>query len=300
MLQNRPIVKEAGKILAYLCGVLLLGGFFAPLLYWGAHALADGGWLVVLKKYSFQKFFNRAMLLAAVVLFWPLLKGLGMEGWRPEAFRSDPEWKGRLWRGFLLGFGAMVLLGVILWSVGVYRFSGLPGLAEVMPLAWSAVGVGLLEEVLFRGALTGLLLRGMGATGALWWTSGLFALVHFLKPDPSVKVTQVEWFSGFALVPHAFHQFADVQLFVGGFGTLLVLGWVLGVALQRTGSLWMSIGFHIGLVLAKGVFLRSFRWVSECQPWAGSQIQVGLAPVAVLALAGYGVWWLTRGPSARV
>jgi membrane protease YdiL (CAAX protease family) len=287
-------VKEAGKILAYLCGVLLFGGLLAPLLYWGADALADVGLLTVLRRYPFQKFFNRAVLVAAVLLFWPLLRWLGMRGWRPPAFRSDPLWKGRLWTGFLLGSGTMVLLGAGLWGMGVYRFEGLPGVAVVLSLAGSAATVGLLEEVLFRGVLTGLFLRGLDPRGALWLTSGLFALVHFLKPDPSVRVPEVGWLSGFALIPHAFHQFANPLLFLGGFGTLLTLGLVLGVALQRTGSLWMSIGFHAGLVLVKGFFLKSFTLVSEFQPWAGPQLQVGLAPVVSLLLAGCAVLWRTK------
>jgi membrane protease YdiL (CAAX protease family) len=256
--------------------------------------LADVGVLGVLRTYPFQKFFNRAMLVAAVVLFWPLLYWLGMRGWRPPAFRTDLRWKERLWSGFFMGGGAMVLLGAGLWVEGVYRLRGVPGFADVLFLAVSASAVGLLEEVLFRGVLTGLFLRGTGPVGALWWTSGLFAMVHFLKPDPSVKVPEVGWLSGFALVPHSFHQFADPLLFLGGFGTLLTLGLVLGMALQRTGSLWMSIGFHAGLVFAKGLFLMCFRLVAERQPWAGSQLQVGLAPVLALSLAGWAVWWRTR------
>ena len=291
-------MKEAGKIFAYLCGVLLLGGLLAPPLFWGAQALADAGVLVVLRKYPFQKFFNRGVLIAAVVLLWPLVRWLGLRGWRPPALQSDPLWRGRLGVGFALGAAAMVLLGAALWGAGVYRFRGLPDAAALVSVAGSAVAVALLEEALFRGALTGLLLRGMGQVGALWWTSGLFALVHFLKPDPAVKVSEVGWLSGFALVPHSFHQFAEPLLFLGGFGTLLMLGLVLGVALQRTGSLWMSIGFHGGLVLAKGVFLKSFGQVSEFQPWAGPQLQVGLAPVCVLLLGGWGVWWLTRPGAA--
>ena len=287
-------MKEAGKIFVYLCGVLLFGGLLAPPLFWGAQVLADAGVLVVLRKYPFQKFFNRGVLIAAVLLLWPLVRWLGLRGWRPPAFGTDRLWRGRLGAGFGLGAAAMVLLGAVLWGAGVYRFRGVPDASVVASVAGSAVAVALLEEALFRGALTGLLLRGMGQTGALWWTSGLFAVVHFLKPDPAVKVSEVGWFSGFALVPHSFHQFAEPLLFLGGFGTLLTLGLVLGVALQRTGSLWMSIGFHAGLVLAKGVFLKGFGQVSELQPWVGPQLQVGLAPVCVLLLGGCGVWWLTR------
>jgi membrane protease YdiL (CAAX protease family) len=289
-------VKEAGKIFAYLCAVLLCGGLLAPPLYWAAHALADAGVLVVLRKYAFQKFFNRAVLVAGVALFWPFLRWLGLRGWRPPVFRRDPLWKGRLWVGVGLGAGAMGLLGVALRWTGVYAFKGLPEGSAVAAVLGSAVAVGLLEEVLFRGALAGLLLRGMGRVGARWWSSGLFALVHFLKPDPAAQIPEVRWFSGFELVPHAFHQFAKPLLLLGGFGTLLVLGLVLGMAANRTGSLWMSIGFHAGLVLAKGIFLKSHRLVAEWQPWAGPELQVGLLPVCALLLAGALVWRVTPAP----
>jgi membrane protease YdiL (CAAX protease family) len=182
----------------------------------------------------------------------------------------------------------------VLWAAGAYRFAGPPGAGAVLAVAGSAVAVSLLEEALFRGVLAGLFSRGMGAVGALWWTSGLFAVVHFLKPDPSVQVASVTWTSGFALVPHAFHQFREPLLLLGGFGTLLVLGLVLGLAAQRTGSLWMSVGFHGGLVLVKGVFLKSFGQVAQFPPWVGPQLQVGLAPVCVLLLSGCLLWALSR------
>lgn len=298
LVQNRRTVREAGKIFAYLCGVLGLGALLAPPLYWGAHALADAGVLVVLRKFAFQKYFNRAALVAAVALLWPLVRWLGIRNWRPPAFRRDPAWARRLGVGFGLGAGAMVLLGGALWGGGAYRYVGLPGVGAIGTVMGSAVAVSLLEEALFRGVLTGLFLRGMGPLGALGWTSGLFALVHFLKPDPAVRVGEVTWGSGFALVPHAFHQFREPLLFLGGFGTLLVLGWVLGLAAQRTGSLWMSIGFHGGLVLAKGVFLKAFGQASEIPPWVGPQLQIGLAPVCVLLLSGGVVWAWTRPGAA--
>jgi membrane protease YdiL (CAAX protease family) len=286
-------VKEAGKIFAYLSGVLFFGALLAPPLFWGGQALADAGVLPVLRKYAFQKYFNRSVLVAAVALLWPLVRSLGLRGWRPPAFRRDPLRGARLRTGFGLGLGAMVLLGAALWTAGVYRFQGWPAAPAVASVAASAVVVSLLEEALFRGALTGLLARGMGPGRALWTASGLFALVHFLKPDPAVRVPVVGWLSGFELVPHSFHQFAKPVLFLGGFGTLLTLGLVLGLAAQRTGSLWMSIGLHAGVVLGKGVFLKSFGLVAEWRPWAGPELQVGLAPVCVLLLAGGAVWRLT-------
>lgn len=288
-------VKEAGKILAYVCGVLVLGALVAPPLYWGAMALADAGVLVVLRKFPFQKYFNRGVLIAAVALFWPLVRWLGIRGWRPAVFRADPLWKGRLFKGALLGAGAMALLGGVYVAAGFYRFEHLPEPGRVLSILAGAVVVGVLEEALFRGALTGLFERGMGSRAAWLAASGLFAVVHFLKPDPSVKVPEVGWTSGFALVPHSFHQFADPVLFWGGFGTLLTFGLVLGLAVRRTGSLWLSAGLHGGLVLVKELFSKSCERIAQYPPWVGPELQVGLAPVFMLLLAGLGVLLLTGG-----
>jgi membrane protease YdiL (CAAX protease family) len=125
----------------------------------------------------------------------------------------------------------------------------------------------------------------------------LFAAVHFLKPDPSVKVEVVHWTSGLALVPSMFHQFVEPLLLLGGFGTLLVFGLVLGMAAQRTGSLWLSIGLHAGLVFVKLVFAKGAELRAGSLPWVGAQLEVGVWPILTLLLLGACVWAGTRGSS---
>jgi len=287
-------VKEFGKILVYLCAVLAGGALLAPPLYWAAHGLMDAGWLLFLKKYAFQKYFNRSLLVSAVVLLWPLVRWLGVRDWAPAVFGRDSRRWVRFSGGFVLGAGVMAFLGAgYVWE-GCYRLEGVPGWPGWVKALCSGVVVGLLEETLFRGAISGLIERRQGAWAALWWTSGLFAVVHFLKPDPSVKVAAVGWASGFELVPHMFHQFSEPLLLLGGFGTLLVFGLVLGLAAMRTGSLWMSIGLHAGLVFVKALFSRGTERVALKWPWVGPELQIGLAPVLVLFLAGVVVWGVTR------
>jgi len=290
-------VKEAGKIIAYVCGVLVLGALLAPPLWWAAHAMMGMGFLLVLQKFGFQKYFNRSALVAALVLLKPLVGALGLRGWRPPLFARDTHWARRMVLGVALGAGAMaVLAGVYLWA-GAYVWKGEVSWREVGAVLASAVVVGVLEESVFRGVLGGLVERGMGVGRegrALWVTSGLFAALHFLKPDPSLVVGEVFWWSGFALLPHLFHQFTQPLLLLGGFGTLLVFGLLLGLAARRTGSLWMSIGLHGGLVLVKGLFSKGADRAMEWWPWSGPELQVGLLPVLVLFLVLGLVWVLTR------
>jgi len=290
---NDPSVKEFGKILVYLCAVLLVGALLAPPLYWAAQSVMAAGALLWLQKYAFQKYFNRSLLIAAVVLLGPLVRWLGVTDWA-TMFRSDDlKWTRFGW-GFSVGACVMVLLGGGYVGAGFYQWTGWPpGLVWVKALC-SGIVVGLLEESLFRGAIAGLLERSRGAVWGLWGTSGLFAAVHFLKPDPSVKMALVGWGSGFELVPRMFHQFSEPFLLLGGFGTLLVFGLVLGLAARWTGSLWMSIGLHAGLVFVKLVFGKGSERVLERLPWVGPELQIGLWPVLALALAGVWVWGLTR------
>lgn len=88
-----------------------------------------------------------------------------------------------------------------------------------------ALGVGLAEELLFRGWLLDELERDYRPGVALWTCSTLFALLHFIKP---LEVIRQSW-----------------PQFLG----LLLLGSMLVQAKRlRQGRLGLPIGLHAGLV----------------------------------------------------
>lgn len=286
-------MKEIGKILTYLAAVLFCGAILAPGLYWAAQALADAGVLVVLRKYPFQKYFNRSLLLSAIALLWPFARWLGVSGKINPALEPDRHWKKHLGQGLFLGAGVMALLSVLYLKTGFYSIKA-PFSPKILGLALaSASAVGFLEEWLFRGAIAGLLLKSLPARTALIWTSGIFAVVHFLKPNPAVSIQDVGIWTGFTLVPHMFHQFAQPLLLLAGFSTLFVFGWILGVAALRTRALWMSIGIHAGLVFIKAIFSKVATRQGEALPWVGPELQIGLVPVGLLLIALALVWMWT-------
>ncbi|MBE9156466.1 CPBP family intramembrane metalloprotease [Nodosilinea sp. LEGE 06152] len=87
------------------------------------------------------------------------------------------------------------------------------------------LGVGLAEELLFRGWLLDELRYDLGFTPALWASSTIYASLHFIKPW-NVILKELPSFPG-----------------------LLLLGLTLGWARQRTtGRLGLAIGLHGGLV----------------------------------------------------
>jgi len=130
----------------------------------------------------------------------------------------------------------------------------------------------------------------------LFFTSALFSILHFLKPETAEPHT-IHWFSGFALIPGAFAQFNDPWLVMGGFTTLFCIGWILGYSRLKTRSLWVAIGLHAGWVFGIMSFSKATRRLMKAEetlPWFGGDLKVGLGSVAVVLLTGLFVWGYLR------
>jgi membrane protease YdiL (CAAX protease family) len=287
-------LKELGKILTYFVAVIVLGALLAPPLYWLGQAVARAGVLTFLGETEFQKFFNRAALVAAIAGVWPAARWLRLGHWRELGLEPDPAWRRHLVAGFAAAALVVAVMAIAYISQDIYRWkrSNLPW--DSLPkLALSAVVVGLLEEGLFRGGMLGLFRRSMSPVAALLSVTSVFAAVHFLQPDESFTVARVTWVSGFALVPHLFHQFAEPMTILSSFTTIFVLGLVCGVVTIQTRSLWAAIGFHAGVVFVKMSFSKFTKRDEACLPWVGEKLEIGLVPVAMLLLGGALLWlWL--------
>ena len=287
-------MKEVAKIVAYFAGVVLLGAVLAPPLFWAGNALASRGMLTFLGEVSFQRYFNRAMLLAAVLLLWPTVRSVQIGGWRDLGIEPDARW-GRHWlAGFAIGAGLVAGMALIYVPCGFYHWKPQLPWKNLPALAVSALVVAVIEECLFRGAIFGLFRRKLQPFAALAWVTSVFSILHFLKPDEDFTIAHVGWMSGFTLLPHSFHLFANPMMLLAGFSTIFVLGWVLGYATLRTRSLWMGMGLHAGVVFVKMGFAKFTKRDAELLPWIGSELQIGLVPVAVLALGGVLVWLYLR------
>lgn len=299
-------MKDIAKIFGYLAAVILLGALLAPPLYWGANWLAGHGIFPVLAEFPFQKYFNRAALLSAVALLWPTIRWLRVGGWRELGIEPDPRWRQHLLAGFLIAGIAVAAMAFIYVQLGIYRMRDVIAWHKIAIVALSAITVGVLEEALFRGAILGLVRRSLRPYVALFWVTVLFAIVHFLKPDDDVKIESVNWLSGFALIPHTFHQFAEPMSLLAGFTTLFVLGWLCGDAALRTRALWLSIGLHAGIVFVKMSFSVMAKFAVKKKhregllPWVDDQFETGLVPVGVLLLVWLAVvLWLKYENRAR-
>jgi uncharacterized protein len=132
-----------------------------------------------------------------------------------EAFR------GKFWEGIAIGVVSAGLVAIAMYAMGGFVIAkfALRGQEWItLPLLWAAgmVLVGLAEESWFRGYPLQALARGTGFWRAAIISSLVFGALHVTKPD---------------------ENFIDIF-------NIIALGMIMCFALQRTGSLWLPVGFH--------------------------------------------------------
>ncbi len=291
-------MKDLGKLFLYLLATVLLGALLAPPIFWGAHLLAaqsgNQAFTAFVAKTDFQRFFNRAILISAILLLFPLIRAIRMPDRAALGLETDTAPWRHLITGFLIAFLSMaVMAGLALW-IGPYKLRTSIPWDKMWLLPLTAITVSVVEEYLFRGGIQGIAQRTLTNWMAIFFVSGLFAIVHFLKPPATgIATADVYWSSGFDLLTRTFWQFGEPKLLLWGVTTMFLVGAVLGYARLRTRSLWMSIGLHSGWVLSKMSFSVITRrsHSDESWPWFGGDILVGLVPVLTLLVTGWVVWW---------
>lgn len=282
-------MKDAAKLLAYFAATVLFGALLAPPLYWSIQWLSGRGILPFLAEYDFQRFFHRALLVGALLFFWPLLRWLRIGGWRGLALAPNPNRLRDAGVGFFLAAIPLLCFGWMLLTIGIYSLRSSVPVLSLGERTLTALVVPFLEEPLFRGLFLGVLWRSMPTRLAIFLSSAIFSIVHFLKPaeEPDPVIT---WTSGFQAVANSFGQFQEPLLVAAGFTTLFLLGWILADARLRTRSLWLPIGLHSGWIFASAIFNKVARREVEALPWLGKNLLIGIAPLAVALIS----WLLLR------
>ncbi|MEM7383696.1 MAG: CPBP family intramembrane glutamic endopeptidase [Verrucomicrobiota bacterium] len=296
------------KLGGYFLFTLILGGLLAPPLFslgkWAvAEGFMDGTGLAplqflhdALERSPFPRYFNRAMLIAALIGLYPLARWMRREGKQGFGLQPNPLAKQDFSIGFLYAAGLLLVMG------GTYLLGDLYYVRE--EIKWgrfpgiiiSALVVGLLEEYFFRGAILGLLMRTLKTWKAVLFVTLFYAVVHFLKAPRHVEITPeaLRWDSGFHMVGLIFHQFTLPLKVIAEFTTLCAVGGVLAWARLRTGSLWLPIGLHAGWVFGLKSYDRiandNRQILEQWMPWAGNSLKTGLIPLVVILITA----WLIR------
>jgi len=318
--------KDITKLFLYFFASLLLAAVLSPPLYSAGKNLAtqanNGELTGILKsigesadRAKFTRYFNRALVFSLLVLLFPLMKLLRNKDTadkpekQPLSKRLTPGVTGisDLLVGFTLAGGLLMTLGLVLTTHGWHEWKLPTSFADTKVdgksiLGWGsilkkslqqAIPVAIIEELVFRGVLFGLLLRTMKPLKALVWLSLFFAAGHFLMPPKSATMSDPHaWYAGFELLGHIGLRFLNPADFIGSFITLFIVGAILANCAYLTGKLWLSIGLHAGWVFA----LKFYGGISKKNPelcaepsvklMIGDTIKDGVYPLLFLLATG--------------
>jgi membrane protease YdiL (CAAX protease family) len=293
-------VKDALRLAAYFIAIVVVGALLAPTLFWSAQALAAHGVVPFLAKYDFDRFFHRAILIAAIVLLWPLLRASKVRGLADLGLAPNPNWARDVGSGVLLSVIPLLFCGALLIALHVYSVRHVFVWPRFGKVLLAAISVPFIEETFFRGIVLGLLLRTGRKFLSIATVSGLFAAVHFLKGS-EWKPAIVTWTSGFQSIGDTFAGFGDPMMVLAAFGTLFLIGCILADARVLTRSLWLPIGLHAGWIFASGTFSWLARGQIVALPWLGKNLLVGIIPLGLAAVTWIVIrLWLKNDLASKV
>lgn len=232
----------------YILVVFIGGALLAPWLYWLTQFFAH--WFSEIADIPFNRFVNRSLLILALALLWPLLRGLGATSARDIGIVPPYGQSKRFFGGLLSGFVSLaVLAGIALGCHARVLISDITAhkiVGTIFSALATAAVVATLEEILFRGGIFGGLKRVLYWPFALAISSVIYALVHFLQRTEFHDA--VAWNSGLIILPQMLRGFVNFQMLVPGILNLTLVGLLLGLAYQRTGTLYFSVGLHAGWI----------------------------------------------------
>ena len=276
-------MKDVIKLAAYFIATVVIGAIVAPILFWSAQSLAAHGVFPFLAKYDFETFFHRALLVAAVLLLWPLLRVSHVRCLADLGLAPNSRWGRDLCAGVVVSVVPLLLCGLVLIAFHVYALRHSFAWPRFGKMLMASITVPFIEEAFFRGIVLGLLLRTGRKYIAIFAVSLIFAAVHFLKaPDRTSEI--VTWTSGFSSIAHAFDGIRDPMMLASALATLFFIGWILADARVLTHSLWLSIGLHAGWIFGSGTFSLLARQRIPALPWMGKNLLIGIIPLGVAAL----------------
>ena len=249
----------------------------------------------------------RTLELIAIAMTVVTLALLGAGGKAAWGIAFECAAARRLSLGFVCGVLSLGLVCVVLYAFEVrvvrhdlsldfgYWF-------EVFAAAMlSAVVVGVLEEVWFRGGLLTLLRRCGGVALALFGGSVFYAGAHFLAIPGGLNSSDAHQLSTFELLQVAAQNMFQLQ-HLDSFAALCIAGATLALIRLRQGDVAMCIGIHAGWVLT----IKLFKKLTYVSPTATNRFLagqyddvIGWVAAACLAMMFFLVWRFVR-PSASL
>jgi len=236
-------MRETGIFFLYLFACLVLSALLT-------YPLMQAGWIA----HDPHRVMGRLAQVFILLSLWPFLKAMHLNNRVALGYgASRPRFLNALWQGWLLGVAPLLVLTLTLLLLEIRLPASavddrLIGLLEMSIRALiGGLLVALLEETFFRGAFYSVIRRSSGAGSAIFWSSFLFMLVHFMKPHTLPEGVAFDW-------PGTWQMF--VQVFADAFqwrhldsmAALFLAGVLLALVRERSGHIGWCMGLHAGWV----------------------------------------------------
>jgi membrane protease YdiL (CAAX protease family) len=287
---HRRLMRVPRIIAVYLLTVFFTAALISPWVYQGAvylgqHVPMFSGWGI--GHGPFDRYVSGCLLAVGTVGLWPFLKTLGIRSLPALGFRLDNN-SFHLWSvglGWAIA-GLIVLIGL---TVGIHDRSlqlhySLHEFARHFQKAGvTALTVSTLEEVIFRGCLFGVLRKGFPFAAAAILSAVVYAILHFVGHPPNPKI--MNWNSGFVTLGKMLTDIIQWKHLIPCIN-LTLLGIVLAWSYEKSGSLFLPMGIHAGVIICE----KTFRFVTEAIPgtrdwlWGDNKLVEGWAATAVIIL----------------
>ena len=203
--------------------------------------------------YNYGKILRRIFMIVIVCLLIFSRKSLGLGQLITSGLRLRPGWKNNLVTGLSIGVISLLIYGIFTFVLGVQLAENRPPSISALitkPIIYlfEACLIGLFEETLLRGIILRGLLKDLSRSVSIISASLFYALLHFFSFKVNITVGNHP-FAGFTTLAGFFSpHLLDIQMILPFIIGLFLLGVVLSLAYLHTGSLYLSIGLHAGLV----------------------------------------------------
>jgi membrane protease YdiL (CAAX protease family) len=210
--------------------------------------------------YPLDRVLSRLIMVSVCVWLVFIMMRYEKNNWKRLGWeRKDSRLELLLW-GFGVAFLFLILFACLQAAFGSKKFL-FQNLDQLTQKAFfyllGAFVVGVLEEFLFRGVLFGVLRDRISTAQALFWTSFIYAVVHFLRTNDSMNVAHPTMMDSFKVLATLVEPFSQPQLIWQSFVGLFLLGLVLNHLFLKTNSfrLLVQVEFY-----APGTRGRVFRF----------------------------------------
>lgn len=204
--------------------------------------------------WPFSRILNRVFLSVLLLFIFYFRRDFDLASIK-RALRFPDFWRDRLLLlvlGFAISLATVSLCMASVFDAGTLRVNErtdeeiVRAISETLPVA---LVISVIEESFFRVFFLSRLLAYCSRLSAVVYASLLYAIVHFISPDNTFVYTGKSWLEGFTYLPHILHRLVEPGTALGITG-LFVIGLLLSFALFRVGSVYISIGLHMGWIFA--------------------------------------------------